>query len=124
MSFVIRYGRPKTARRKITKGLREGVGTPLGFEGEGAESPWKEAKADGVSAVASAGGGRPVILAIRVRIQRRRVKIPRIEPRVLRRLENCSATETIAIRSMLVFSHSFIGILRVVKQGTRRAEEQ
>ena len=56
----------------------------------------KEAKAEGVRDVASAGGGRPVSLARRVRSQRRMVKIPRTEPRVLRRLPNCSATETIA----------------------------
>jgi hypothetical protein len=58
----------------------------------------KDAKAEGVRDVASAGGGRPVILATRVRSQRRRVKMPRTEPRVLRRLPNCSATETIAPR--------------------------
>lgn len=58
--------------------------------------PWKDAKAEGVRDVASAGGGRPVIFAKIVRVQRRRVKMPRIEPRVLRRFENCSATEIIA----------------------------
>ncbi len=65
---------------------------------EGGERPWKAAKAEGVSAVASAGGGRPVILARRVRSQRRRVKMPRIEPRVFRRFPNCSATEIMAGR--------------------------
>ena len=31
MSLPMRYGRPKTARRKMTKGLREGVaGVPGG----------------------------------------------------------------------------------------------
>ena len=49
------------------KGLREGVDAPDGFEGEGEERPWKEAKAEGVSEVASAGGGRPGSLAKRVR---------------------------------------------------------
>ena len=72
----------------------EGLGGAL--EGEEGESPWNEAKADGVRDVASAGGGRPVILAKRVRSQRRRVKMPRIEPRVVRRFANCSATEIIA----------------------------
>lgn len=58
--------------------------------------PRKAAKAEGVSAVASAGGGRPVILAKRVRSHRMSVKMPSMEPRVVRRLANCSATETIA----------------------------
>ena len=80
-------------------GLREGVGDAPGCEEvEDEVRPWKDAKAEGVREVASAGGGRPVILARRVRIQRRTVKIPRMEPRVLRRLENCSATETMAER--------------------------
>lgn len=80
-------------------GFLESDGGALGLFGEdAAERPWKEAKAEGVREVASAGGGRPVILATRVRIQRRRVKMPRMEPRVLRRLENCSATEIIAAR--------------------------
>ncbi len=60
------------------------------------ERPRKEAKAEGVREVASAGGGRPVILAKKVRSHRRIVKIPRIEPRVLRRFANCSATEIMA----------------------------
>lgn len=86
----------------MTKGLREGVGGAPGWEEEGEVRPWKEANAEGVREVASAGGGRPVIFARRVRNQRRRVNIPRMEPRVLRRLENCSATETIAgVRSAL-----------------------
>lgn len=80
------------------KGFFEGVGGMLGFIDEGAVRPWKEANAEGVSDVASAGGGRPVTLAKRVRNQRRRVNMPRIEPRVLRRLENCSATDIIARR--------------------------
>ena len=57
----------------------------------------KEAKLVGVRAVASAGGGRPVSFAMRVRIQRRRVKMPSMEPSVLRKLPNCSATETMAV---------------------------
>lgn len=48
--------------------------------------------------VASAGGGRPVRRARRVRSQRRRVKMPRMEPRVSRRVENCSATDIMARR--------------------------
>ena len=52
----------------MTKGLREGVGgTPGRFEELGEERPWKEANAEGVREVASAGGGRPVTLARRVR---------------------------------------------------------
>jgi hypothetical protein len=57
----------------------------------------KEAKFIGVRAVASAGGGRPVSFATSVRIQRRRVRMPSMEPSVLRKLPNCSATETIAV---------------------------
>ena len=57
----------------------------------------KEAKFVGVRAVASAGGGRPVNFAMSVRIQRSRVKIPSMEPSVLRKLPNCSATETMAV---------------------------
>ena len=82
----------------MTKGLRDGVGGKPGCEcGDEEVRPWKEANAEGVRDVASAGGGRPVIFAKRVRSQRRRAKMPRMEPRVLRRLENCSATETIAM---------------------------
>ena len=82
----------------MTKGLREGVAGVPGCELRDEEvRPWKEANADGVSEAASTGGGRPVIFARRVRIQRRMVKMPRMEPRVLRRLENCSATDTIAV---------------------------
>ena len=75
---------------------RGGAGEPSGRTAGGLW-PWNAAKAAGVRAIASAGGGRPVILARRVRIQRRRVKMPKMEPSVLRRLPNCSATETIAI---------------------------
>lgn len=56
----------------------------------------KAANADGVSDVASAGGGRPVSFAMRVLNHLRIVKMPRTEPRVFRRLPNCSATDTIA----------------------------
>lgn len=75
---------------------RGGAGEPSGRV-EGLERPFmKSAKEDGVRAVASAGGGRPVILAIRVRNHLIRVKIPRADPKVLRRFPNCSATETMA----------------------------
>lgn len=50
-----------------------------------------------MSAVASAGGGRPVSLARSVLSHRIKVKMPRIEPRVVLRFENWSATETMAI---------------------------
>ena len=87
----------------MRKGFFEGVGWPLGRrEGEGEDRPWKEAKAEGVREVASAGGGLPVILAKSVRIQRRMVNIPRMEPSVVRRLENCSATDTIAVVPTIV----------------------
>lgn len=79
---------------------RGGAGEPSGrtpAPGPVEERPWKAAKAAGVRAMASAGGGRPVILARRVRSQRRRVKMPKMEPSVLRRLPNCSATEIIAV---------------------------
>ena len=46
--------------------------------------------------MASTGGGRPVTLAKSVRSHRRTVKMPRIDPRVVRSVENCSATCTIA----------------------------
>lgn len=75
---------------------RGGAGEPSGSTA-GTFWPWKAAKAAGVRAIASAGGGRPVTFARSVRIQRNMVKIPRIEPKVLRRLPNCSATEIIAI---------------------------
>ena len=77
---------------------RGGVGEPSGsVVGVRARLPdRKDAKAAGVREAASAGGGRPVILANRVRIHRIMAKIPRTEPRVLRRLPNCSAIETMA----------------------------
>ena len=67
MSFVIRYGRPTTAARKMRKGFLDGVVWPSGRTEDEEERPWKEAKAEGVRDVASAGGGRPVIFAKRVR---------------------------------------------------------
>ena len=74
-----------------------GAGVPSGRR-VGEDAPdWKAKKFEGVRAVASAGGGRPVSLASRVRSQRRRVKIPRTEPRVWRMFVNCSATDTIAV---------------------------
>ena len=52
----------------MRKGFFEGVGWPFGnSEGDEEERPCQEAKAEGVREVASAGGGRPVILATRVR---------------------------------------------------------
>ncbi len=89
----MRYGNPTTAARNIKSGFFEGVGCPFGSrEGPDGDSPWNDANAEGVSDVASAGGGRPVTLATRVRSQRRTVKMPSMEPRVVRRVENCSAT--------------------------------
>lgn len=78
------------------KGFLEGAGGAE--DADGLERPRKEANAEGVSEVASTGGGRPVILAKSVRSQRRIVNMPRMEPRALRRLANCSATEIIAAR--------------------------
>ena len=52
----------------IRKGFLEGAGWPLGkSEAEEEERPWKAAKAEGVREEASAGVGRPVTLASRVR---------------------------------------------------------
>ena len=52
----------------MRKGFLEGAGWPFGRRVEDEdERPWKEAKAEGVSEVASAGGGRPVIFARSVR---------------------------------------------------------
>ena len=98
----MRYGNPITAARNIKNGFFEGVGWPFGRrEGPDGESPWNDAKAEGVSDVASAGGARPVTLAKSVRSQRRTVKIPRMDPSVVRSVENCSATCTIAVSSPL-----------------------
>lgn len=83
--------------------MKKRKGFLLGRGGEAGEPsgrnfrPSKEAKALGVRDIASAGGGRPVIFASRLRSQRRMVNIPRIEPRVFRRLPNCSATDTMAV---------------------------
>lgn len=107
MSLDIKYGSPKAARTKTRKGFREGDGDGEDddeFEAEEGGRPRKDAKAEGVREVASAGGGRPVIFANRVCNQRRTVKIPRIEPSVLRRFVNCSATAIIAIGSRSVKS--------------------
>ena len=96
----MRYGNPTTAARNIKNGFFEGVGWPFGRrEGPDGDSPWNDANAEGVRDVASAGGGRPVTLARTVRSQRRRVKIPSMDPSVVRRVENCSATCTIAMPS-------------------------
>lgn len=104
MSLDIKYGRPKAARTKTRNGFLEGDGDGdvklFGAEEEG--RPRKDAKADGVREVASAGGGRPVTFANKVLSQRRIVKMPRIEPSVLRRFVNCSATAIIAVNSELV----------------------
>ena len=83
---------------------RGGRGEPSGAV---AGSPLKRAKADGVRDVASAGGGRPVTFARRVRAQRSMVKMPRIEPRVSRRVENCSATDIIAVKGKDCVSYGF-----------------
>ena len=93
MSFVIRYGNPKTATTKKMKGFL--LGRAWGGEPSGVV-PLNAAKFAGVSSVEEAGGGRPVSLAIAVRIQRMIVKIPRTEPSVCLRVPNCSATLTIA----------------------------
>ncbi len=96
MSLDMRYGRPNAARTKTRKGFREGGGEDEWFGAEEGGRPRNDAKADGVREVASAGGGRPLTLANKVRSQRRIVNMPRIEPSVLRRFVNCSATETMA----------------------------
>lgn len=87
---------------KKRKGFLLGRGADDGEPSGRNLRPSKAAKAEGVRAVASAGGGRPVIFAKRVRSQRRTVKIPRMDPRVLRRLPNCSATDTIATHSVSI----------------------
>lgn len=97
MSLPMRYGRPKAATRKTRKGFLERRGGAARVPSGRTVRPSKLANAAGVRAVASAGGGLPVILAINVRSHRRIVKMPRMEPSVFRRLPNCSATETIAI---------------------------
>lgn len=72
----------------------------------------KAAKAAGVKDVASAGGGRPVSFASNVRNHRMSVKIPRAEPRVLRRLPNCSATETIATNQSVSVRYEYLSLKR------------
>jgi hypothetical protein len=74
-------------------------------EPSGRLPPLKAAKLDGVSSLPLAGGGRPVTLAMRVRIQRMIVKMPSTDPSVWRRLPNCSATDTIA--TIFVSGHLF-----------------
>ena len=60
----MRYGIPTTAAKNIKNGVFEGLGWPFGRRGgPDGESPWNDANAEGVSDVASAGGGRPVTLA-------------------------------------------------------------
>lgn len=75
-----------------------GAGEPSGsVAGAPEDEPdMKEANADGVREVASAGGGRPVSFAMRVRAHRNSVKIPSTDPSVFFKVPNCSATETIA----------------------------
>lgn len=99
MSLDIKYGRPKAARTKTRKGFLEGDGDDdvKLFEAEEGGRPRKDAKAEGVREVASAGRGRPVTFANKVCSQRRTVNMPRIEPSVLRKFVNCSATAIIAI---------------------------
>jgi len=96
MSFPMRYGSPKAAAMKNRNGFLLGFGAVDGDPSGSSFRPSKEAKALGVSAVASAGGGRPVIFANSVLSHLNTVNIPNIDPSVFRRLPNCSATETIA----------------------------
>lgn len=96
MSLPIRYGRPKAAARKKKNGFLLGRGGLTGVPSGRNFFPSNFAKALGVKAVASAGGGRPVSLAKRVLIHRSIANMPRIDPSVFLRLPNCSATDTIA----------------------------
>ena len=97
MSLPIRYGRPNAAARKNRKGFLLGLGAAGATVPSGKSfRPSNEAKALGVRDVASAGGGRPVILAYSVRSHLMIVKIPSIDPSVFRKFPNCSATDTIA----------------------------
>lgn len=74
MSLPIRYGRPKTASKKTMNGFLLGRGGFGLFGSIGAVPPEAKAKKlEGVREVASAGGGRPVRRARRVRVQRRSV---------------------------------------------------
>lgn len=97
MSLPIRYGRPKAAARKNKKGFLLGRGELTGVPSGRNFLPSNLAKALGVNAVASAGGGRPVSFANNVLIQRSMANIPSIDPRVFLRFPNCSATDTIAM---------------------------
>lgn len=113
MSLDIKYGRPNAARTKTRNGFLDGEGgddVEL-FEAEEGGRPRKDAKAEGVREVASAGGGRPVTFANKVFSQRRTVKMPRMEPSVLRRFVNCSATAIIAIESRSVSCKERVGDL-------------
>ena len=99
MSLPMRYGRPKTAARKKKNGFLEGrggAGEPSGRVAGPEPLPENAAKAEGVRAAASAGGGRPVSFANSVLSHLIMANIPSTEPRVSRRLPNCSATDTIA----------------------------
>ena len=87
MNLPIRYGNPKTASRKTTRGflLARGVGGALGsvkLENDSAE-------------ISSGGSGFPLNLAITVRMYRITAYIPSIEPKVSRRFPNCSAESQI-----------------------------
>ena len=67
------------------KGFRDGrggAGDPSGSIAGPLPPETKCENAAGVRDVASAGGGRPVNFAVRVRIHRSSVYIPSIEPRV------------------------------------------
>ena len=83
---------------------RGGSGDPSGsVAGTPEDEPdMNEAKADGVNAVASAGGGRPASFAKRVLSHRINVNMPRTDPSVFRRLPNCSATETMAEKGVSI----------------------
>ena len=78
------------------KGFFDGLGGRGDPSGRVVGLPANFANADGVNEVASAGGGRPVTFAINVLIHLIKVKIPKTDPKVSRKFENCSATETIA----------------------------
>lgn len=69
--LVMRYGSPNANRRKNISGFRLGLEGPAPPPGAlSACRPSNLAKDAGVRAIASAGGGRPVTLAISERIQR------------------------------------------------------
>ena len=81
---------------KTIKGFLDGLGGSEDPSGRVTGLPANFANADGVNEVASAGGGRPVSFAINVLIHLIKVKIPKIDPSVSRKFENCSATDTMA----------------------------